>query len=93
MDLLSDQVAVERRVVDELQRPRPYEQSKVGAGLVSALGEPAEADVGEGAAHVGEHLNGPHRSDPLGDAGSLTACRAQLTRRSAGTAPTCRAIG
>ena len=64
VDLLGDEVGVERRAVDELEGPGPDPQPHVGpAGLGPPLHEPAQADVGERAGHVGEHLD-HRRSGP-----------------------------
>ncbi len=47
--------------VDDLERPSPDEQLPIGSAELSAqFDEVAEADVGERAGDVGEHLDGAH---------------------------------
>ena len=61
VDLLPDELGLERSVVDELERPCLHDQAHVVATELGApLDEPAQPDVGERATHIGEHLDDGH---------------------------------
>ena len=57
LDLLRDEIRIERLLVHDLERPRADLQREIGAACRSLLDDPAQPHVREWAAHIGEHLD------------------------------------
>ena len=67
VDLLGDDVRVERLLVDDLQRPSPHPQGHVTAvKLATSLDEAPQSDVCEGTSDISEHLDHGHGDATIG---------------------------
>ena len=75
LDLLSDELSVEGRPVDELQRPGSHVQpGLLTVQLLAAVKETAKTHMGERAAHVGENLDRGHTDSSVdGQPGIIVA--------------------
>ena len=88
MRLAGNRVSVERRTIDEFQRPRPHAQDHIGPTRgIAAASELGQTYVRERAGHIGEHLDDFHEHIQAGAAEGRQGTSSQLPSASAFRTP------